>query len=596
MIRHERGQPSLSEIYAAQREDTLARRRAETLEEIARLQDEVRRHPDQPDLHSSIARLYSESGRQDAAEAALRDGIAACASSTGLYWQLIGTLRDSGRTEEAAAFAAAAIRKAPKGPQFRFPQRLTLPVIYDTEEEVVQYRRRFVRGLKACGKEILRANAEGLQASLEGLRNFTNFYLAYQGYNDVALQRQYGSLVGHVMRARYPQWTTALSMPDLAPDGRVKVGFASSFLCDHTVARLFAGWMENFDRNRFHLHAYYSGREVDSMTRRVRESCDAFFHIPDDLEALCRQIRRDRLHILIFTDIGMAAETTMLAALRLAPVQCMTWGHPVTSGLPTVDYFLSSELMEPAGAQQHYSERLVLMPGIGLCVAKPPAPRVILTKPRSAWGIPADAVVYLCCQSLFKYLPRHDRIFPAIARQVAKARFVFLSHNDVPSGRFQARLHRVFSASGLSSDDYCLMLPTQLLFDYWNLNLVSDVFLDNLEWSGGMTTLDALACGLPIVTLPGKFMRGRHSYGFLTQLGITETIASSEADYVDIAVRLGVDAAWRQAVAGKIGERYGKLFGDKRSVRALEGFVQQVVAPGTDNRTPSSAEPPAMIR
>jgi len=335
--------------------------------------------------------------------------------------------------------------------------------------------------------------------------------------------------------------------------------------------------MENCDRNQFQIYLYHSASREDSMTKRVRESSDVFLQTRD-FESLCMQIRKDQLHILIFTDIGMASKTTMLAALRLAPVQCMTWGHPVTSGLPTVDYFLSSELMEPPAAQEHYSERLVLLPGIGICVDKPPVPRAILTKSRAAWGIPEDAVVYLCCQSLFKYLPRYDHIFPAIAREVAKAKFVFFARSDMPTARFQARLQRVFSTNGLCSDDYCLMLPTQPRFDYWNLNLVCDVFLDSLGWSGGMTSLDAIACGLPIVTLPGEFMRGRHSYAILTQLGVTDTIASSESDYVRIAARLGLDTAWRKHLVRRMAEKSHNLYSDLRSVRALEDLIQRVVA------------------
>jgi protein O-GlcNAc transferase len=569
---------ALGEIYAAQAEEWIARRGREILDEIARLQAAVRLHPSKPDLYASIARLYSESGDPGAALAVLRDGIAACASATGLFWQLVRMLRDSGRTEEAAALAVSASQEARGGLQFRFIERLILPVIYDTEEQVTLYRRRFAHGLKAFEKDILTGNPEVLRASLDALRNFANFYLPYQGCNDLALQRRYGSLAHQVMKAHYPQWTSALPMPAPAANGRVRVGYASSCFYYHTVARLFIGWLEDCDRDQLQIHSYHSGQRADSMTRRVREASDAFFYIPDDLEALCRQIRKDQLHVLIFPDIGMTPETTLLAALRLAPAQCMSWGHPVTSGLPTVDYFLSSELMEPSGAQQHYSERLVLLPGIGVCVEKPPVPRAILTKCRSAWGIPEDAVVYLCCQSLSKYLPRHDHIFPAIARHVPKARFVFLAHDYLPSGKFQARLQRVFSAAGLSSGDYCLMLPTQPSFDYWNLNLVADVFLDSLGWSGGMTSLDALACDLPIVTLPGELMRGRHSYALLTQLGITDTIASSESEYVDIAVRLGLDTEWRKTLVTRIAKAAGQLYSDRRSVRALESFVRQVAA------------------
>src|SRR5439155_5579077 len=234
-------------------------------------------------------------------------------------------------------------------------------------------------------------------------------------------------------------------------------------------------------------------------------------------------------HIAVFLDIGMHPMMTQLAALRLAPIQCMTWGHPVTSGLRTVEYFLSSALMEPPKAQHHYSEHLITLPGVGICYQKPVVPRMLLRKTRLDYGLREDAVVYLCCQSLFKYLPQHDDVFPAIAKRVPESQFVFLAPNDYVAADLRRRLRRAFSAVGLSADLHCVLLPEQSIFNYWNLNLIADVYLDTIEWSGCNTTFEAIACGLPVVTLPGKFMRGRHSYAILTQLGVTESIARDKA-------------------------------------------------------------------
>ena len=121
------------------------------------------------------------------------------------------------------------------------------------------------------------------------------------------------------------------------------------------------------------------------------------------------------------------------------------------------------------------------------------------------------------------------------------------------------------------------MLPQLSTFDYWTLNLLSDVFLDSQEWSGGVTALEAIACGLPIVTLPGRFMRGRHSYGILRQLGVTETIASDKASYVDIAVRLGVDKQWRAKIRERMAAGQHLLFSNTKCVLALEDFYRCTV-------------------
>jgi predicted O-linked N-acetylglucosamine transferase (SPINDLY family) len=255
----------------------------------------------------------------------------------------------------------------------------------------------------------------------------------------------------------------------------------------------------------------------------------------------------------------------------------MAWSHPVTSGLPTVSYFLSSALMEPPDGQEHYTERLIGLPGIGICYRKPLVPRPLLVKTRRDYGLRDDRILYLSCQSLFKYLPQHDDIFPAIAQCIPNAQFAFLGTNRGVAAAFWRRLERAFAAVGMSAHEFCVLLPPQDPVSYWNLNVLADVYLDTLEWSGGNTTLEALACGLPIVTLPGRFLRGRHSYAFLHQLEATETVARDKADYLDIAVRLGKSPEWRQRVVEPVKANYHRFYSDSSSLAALEDFIQRVI-------------------
>lgn len=346
-------------------------------------------------------------------------------------------------------------------------------------------------------------------------------------------------------------------------------------------------WRQRFCRGLNHLiqqsdfntaegNSYYIGSKADLTTEYFNYCSDNFYHIYGNLDDLCKQVIADKLHILVFTDIGMDSLTTYIAGLRLAPLQCMTWGHPVTSGLPTIDYFLSSDLMEPQNAQSHYCEKLVRLPNIGICYQKPDVSE--LTKSRSELNLREDAIIYLCCQSLFKYLPQFDSIFAQITQRVPQAQFAFISHPVAAiTTQFKSRLTRAFAISKLNYEDYCVILPRLERIDYFNLNLLSNVFLDTFSWSGGNTTLEAIACGLPIVTCPGELMRGRHSYGILKMMGITETIAQDEMEYVDIAVRLGVDTNWRQEIVQKIYERHHLLYDDKTCVTALEDFYQRVV-------------------
>jgi predicted O-linked N-acetylglucosamine transferase (SPINDLY family) len=220
---------------------------------------------------------------------------------------------------------------------------------------------------------------------------------------------------------------------------------------------------------------------------------------------------------------------------------------------------------------------LIRLPGVGVPYEQPDLPKE--RKTRADFGIPQDRVVYLSCQSLFKYLPRYDYLFAEIARRVPKALFVFLhDFKDRVTRQFFDRLERVFHRAGLDREKHCLVFPRQGYLDYLSLLLASDIYLDTLGWSGANTTFEAVACGLPVVTSPGEFMRGRHSYAILKMAGVTETIAKDEADYIEKAVKLGLEPDWRKDISSAIFARSSQPYDDRACVKALEDLYRQVVS------------------
>lgn len=421
---------------------------------------------------------------------------------------------------------------------------------------------------------------EDREKALMGLACTANFYLQYQGCNDLELQRQFGQLFHRVMAANYPDLQpplAALKKQRIKNSRKIRVGYISHHFREHTIGKLFLGWLKHSNRDKFEIYCYYTDRPVDAMTAQFQQYCDVFHHIPYAFAKTYQQISADALDILVFPDIGMCSDTDKIAGLRLAPIQCAAWGHPITTGLPTIDYYLTSDLMEPENAQSHYVEKLVRLPKIGICYPQPqiPDPR----KTRADFHLSDRSIIYLSCQSLYKYLPQYDYIFAEIAQCVSQAQFVFLASptGDYITAKFQQRLHRAFANYGLDSQKYCVILPRLSAADYANLNLLSDVFLDTIGWSGGNTTLEAIACNLPIVTLPSEFMRGRHAYAMLQVLEVLDTIAKNEMEYVEIAVRLGINSQWRQEIVQRMSDRHDALYGDQASVQALEVFFEQQV-------------------
>jgi predicted O-linked N-acetylglucosamine transferase (SPINDLY family) len=155
--------------------------------------------------------------------------------------------------------------------------------------------------------------------------------------------------------------------------------------------------------------------------------------------------------------------------------------------------------------------------------------------------------------------------------------FIAFQKSTWVTEQFRSRIKEVFLKFTLNAADYVVFLPRLEPEKYNAINRLADVSLDSIGWSGCNSTFEALACDLPIVTLPGDLMRGRHSSAILTMIGVTETIASSLDEYVSLAVKLGVDAEWRNYISDKISKTKHLAYRDKTCVFALEEFLEQAI-------------------
>jgi predicted O-linked N-acetylglucosamine transferase (SPINDLY family) len=549
-------------------------------EAIAKYQQFLATRSRDATVYLAISECYKSLDRPTEVVHTLQEGIRLYPTTDQLHFALITYLQTKGKTQEAIDCAEAATRLLPKNYALKILNKLMLPLVYDTEDEIKYYRQRFTQGLESLIQETTLETTEEKQNVLRGLICITTFYLGHQGLNVIDLQRQWGNLIHEIAAANYPQWVQPLPMPPLLENNKIRVGYVSHYLQSYSGTLWLTGWLRNCHKENFEIYCYYTGNDPDYITKQFYDFSDKFHHIPGNFDGVCQQIIGDKLHILVFPEIGMDSQTVTMAGLRLAPVQCTAWGHPVTSGIPTIDYFLSSQLMEPENAQAHYSENLILLPNIGVSYPKPrdiPA----LTKTRKDFGLSDNDVLYLCCQAPFKYLPQHDYIFAEIARRVPPAKFIFLRGELLKN-----RLERAFAQLSLNYEDYCVFLKIPTRPDYLMINLLSDIFLDTIGWSGGNTSLEAIACNLPIVTHPGEFMRGRHADSFLKMIGVTETIAQTETEYIDIAVKLGLNSQWRQEVTHKIKANHARLFDDQVCVQALEEFYVQIVQHNTFLKNP----------
>jgi protein O-GlcNAc transferase len=485
------------------------------------------------------------------------------------HYGLGHALREEDRLEEARASFQRAVELRPAYAEARWSLAMcALPRVYGPGEDPAAARETFSTDLAALERwfgEHPVADPSGAVAVAQP------FNLAYQETPNRELLERYGRLCSGLMR----QWHPAAAPPARKRTGPLRVGVVSGHFRNHSVWHaIVKGWFQHLDPSRFALHAFSLGGEQDAETAVARSRAAHFEEGARGLRQWVEAIERQQCDVLIYPEIGMDSVTQRLASLRLAPVQAVAWGHPETSGAPTIDYFLSAEGMEPPGAQANYSEQLVRLPHLG-CHIEPRA-AAAETPQLERWGIDPAQPLLLCPGVPFKYAPQFDALFPEIAARLGECRLVFFAYGaEGPWQRLRARLEAAFGARGLDFERHVTFLPWQsgAAFQGWLER--ADVFLDTIGFSGFNTAVQAIQRGLPVVTREGRFLRGRLASGPLKRVGLGELVAADERAYVDLAVRLVRDGDYSEDIEGRMRENGRRLFGDLEPIRALEAFLEK---------------------
>lgn len=475
-------------------------------------------------------------------------------------------LRKAGDDEEAMAVYGAIARDNPQDVQAAFGSRICLPAVARNLEHLWLARGRYAAGLDWLEREWLPSYApDRTPGGEDNLANllWSNFYLAYQGENDRALQQQFGRLLEGLLRRQAP----ALLEPRRPkPRKRPRLALVSAFWRNCTVGHYFGAWIGALVNAGWDVHLVLTG-QADDFTKQLRPRSGAFYHWPLPPRHLAKRLLALECDLILYPELGMDPVCLLLAAMRLAPVQCCAWGHPVTTGLGNIDYFFSCAEMEPPGAPDHYSETLVTLPGLGTAYVPdsepPPATRADL-------GLPEKARLYLIPQSPFKLHPDFDRVMVEIVKGDPQGRLVlFAGSEEGLTAKLRQRIEMVFEAEGLDPGPSLLVLPHCPRQRYLQINRVCDLMLDTISWSGGNTSLDAISVGLPVVTWPGDFMRGRQSAAMLRRLGLEDCIAPSRDRLAPLALELAQDPGAKQAIVERMRLHRPALFEDARPLASL---------------------------
>lgn len=554
--------------------------------------------PDYAKAHFHLARALRGLKRTDEAVAALREAVRHDPALS-LAWHVLGILlKQTGQFAESWTAFERAIQLDPEIPEgyfnlgklayelglgeqsrtwfergyqvrpsdgFKLCQLLSLPGFFESQEQSEALLARLTVELD----QLMTADLH-IDDPLDEV-GLTPFYLAYQGQNVAPLLSRIGDLFRQACPALgYTAPHCTGQLPEVR-GRRIELGFISSYFgADHIVNRSVSGVIAKLPRDRFRVTILHLNGPCNEILLALKAG-DRLVKVPAALADARARIAAEQLDILFYTDLGLEPWTYFLSFARLAHVQCTSGGHPVTSGVENIDYYISSTMDETPEAQAHYRERLVALPNRPVSFHAADQPESLKT--RADFGLSTERRLYLCPMTPFKLQPANDELFAKLLRADPAGELVFiLNYQTELWQRLQARFARTMPEVAAR----VRYLPYQTMPDFVALLQLADVILDTPAFNGGTTSFEALAVGTPMVTLPGTFYRQRTTYGLYKWMELFDCVARDADDYVRLALEIAQQPERRAALKQKILARKHVLFGAEAGILELGQFLCSV--------------------
>jgi predicted O-linked N-acetylglucosamine transferase (SPINDLY family) len=518
--------------------------------------------PDLAAAQTMLAQLLENAGETEDAIAAYEQAALLQPGLRPVHEQLFALYHNHGHNAAAGELLATMIKRWPDD-GLRIRAAIRVPGFCDSVSEIQEARSAIMHRVEAL-------LADGPLQVADPVRDIglTPFYLAYQGMNDRDLTRTIARLIRHA----YPGRRLEIARK---PGGRIRIGFVSRYFYSHSIGRLNRGAITHLPRDRFEVTVFALDSRSDPVADAIRGAADQYVDcsamtLRETEECIAQQAQ----DVLLFTDIGMEPRSYFLAFSRLAPVQCMTWGHPDTTGIETIDHFISADAVETAQAAEHYSENLIRLKSFFIHDYAKPA---LSGAPRAAehFGFRPGRNVYLCPQTLFKLHPDFDAAMAAILRNDGNGEIVLLEGAQRAGAE---KLRRRFARTLPDVASRVRFLPRMPWNDLLSAMKCADVILDTFHFGGGNTTCEALAMGTPVVALPAPYLRGRLTLGCYRQMEMTDCIADTPEAFVACANGLAQDKAWQAEVRKTIAASVDTLFNQRDGIAELGRFFEDAVA------------------
>ena len=379
------------------------------------------------------------------------------------------------------------------------------------------------------------------------------FALAFHNRDNKALLSRYTEMLRVVM----PQlnYVAAHTKQD-RQEGKIRIAFVSAHMHLHSVGNCYRNAMLYLAaQDEFEVEFFQLTHVMDAGIQQILDAGVTLHHLPLNIESAREKIAAFMPDIVIYPDIGMHVPTHYLAMARLARYQCCFQGHPETTGINTIDYVISSRTYEPEHAGDNYAEQLLCNKGIDTVFKRPIAPTRWLT--REELGLPTDRKLYVCPMAIQKFHPDFDKLLASILDADPQATLVLFRDFD-QQGASELLQKRILLQCDATRVIFLDWQPLESLF---SILKTADAVLDTIYFGGGTTAQYCFGFGIPIVTMPGKYARGRVVHSYYQVMGIENPPeVNSVAAYVAQAIKLANDPIYAETLSNEILANNEKLF------------------------------------
>ena len=537
--------------------------------------------PDYVEAHNNLGLLLHDSKRLPEAEAAFRQVLELKSDIAEVHNNLGNLLKETQRLPEAEAAYHRALQIRPEYAEAHNNLGATLQELGRLDEAEASCRRALQIKPDFAGAHLNMVNILGINRLDEVIASFRQalhikpdyveahsnliFTLGLSASEDIASLQAERKVWGD--RHAAPLYVERTFSNILDPERRLRIGYVSADFHDHAASRVFEGMLFYFDRQQYEVLAYSNNTYEDVFTQRYKQSVTGWRNIaglPDD--EVVDLIQQDQIDILVDLSGHSLGTRLLVVARKPAPIQITAWGHATGTGVKAIDVFFTDAVMVPPEEQSLYAETVRYLP-CALCyssdVALPPINALPATQKKT--------ITFGSYNRLIKVSDPTITLWSRVLQAIPDSRLMLKSVElDDQSTRIGITERLV--QAGIDTDRIAMRGETN-----WAMHMAAfndiDIALDTFPQSGGMTTLDGLLMGIPVVTLRWPTITGRSSASILTTLGLTDWIAETEDEYVALAVSKVRDIETLAALRSTLRERFkGSLLGDAKAyVKIVEG-------------------------